>query len=85
MQEVEAQLAQLEQTLRSAQDGFGSTLAFFGENAASFAYDLDFWRDVTAFVHAFTAAQRALEQQRKVCSGTGISCCSMAGVYHSST
>ena len=67
MQEVEVQLAEVEQTLRRAQDGFGSMLAFFGENAASFVYDLDFWRDVIAFVHSFTAAQRALVQQRKVC------------------
>ena len=75
---MEAQLAHLQETLRSAQDGFGSMLAFFGENAASFAYDLDFWRDVIAFVHSFTAAQRALEQQRKVCSGTGVFGGSMA-------
>lgn len=55
-------------TLRAARDSFSELVAYFGENAAAFASDGDFWRDVTAFVHALSRAQREILQQQLVCS-----------------
>ena len=53
-------------TLQEARTGFGKLVAYFGENSAALASDGDFWRDVTAFVHAFSRAQREIMQQRQV-------------------
>lgn len=53
-------------SLAAARDGFSKLVAYFGENSAALASDGEFWRDVTAFVHAFTRAQREIVQQRQV-------------------
>ena len=65
MQEVQGRLGAVRAALQGAQEGFAATVAYFGENAAAFAYDGDFWGDVTAFVHAFSAAQLALQRQQQ--------------------
>ena len=51
--------------MQSARQGFAALVSFFGENPVAVPNDGDFWRDVTAFVAAFSAAQQdalALEQ-----------------------
>ncbi len=53
-------------SLAAARGGFSKLVAYFGENSAALAGDGEFWRDVTAFVHAFTCAQRENMQQRQV-------------------
>ena len=45
--------------VQSAKHGFTALVAFFGENPMAVPNDSDFWRDITAFVAAFSAAQQA--------------------------
>ncbi len=60
--------------MQSAKQGFTALVAFFGENPMAVPNDSDFWRDVTAFVAAFSAAQQAalaLEQVTELFTGLG--------------
>ncbi|BDA46913.1 probable formin-like protein 13 at C-terminar half [Coccomyxa sp. Obi] len=65
LKELRLRLQHTKASLAAARDGFSKMVAYFGENSAALASDGEFWRDVTAFVHAFTRAQREIMQQRQ--------------------
>ena len=54
--------------LQQARRGFEALVAYFGENPVALQNDGDFWRDVTAFVTAFSAAQQGALDFKKVCT-----------------
>lgn len=67
VQSLSKSLAFIKEQLQGARSGFEALVAYFGENSGAFQNDGDFWRDVTTFVAAFSAAQQdalAFEQVR---------------------
>ena len=65
VQKLAKDLCAAREQMQSAKHGFAALVAFFGENPLAVPNDSDFWRDVTAFVAAFSAAQQgalALDQ-----------------------
>ena len=72
MQKLAKDLCAVREQMQSAKQGFTALVAFFGENPMAVPNDSDFWRDVTAFVAAFSAAQQAalaLEQVTELITG----------------
>ena len=72
MQKLAKDLCAVREQMQSAKHGFTALVAFFGENPMAVPNDSDFWRDVTAFVAAFSAAQQAalaLEQVTELITG----------------
>lgn len=51
-------LKAVKEQLQRARAGFDALVAYYGENPAAIPNDGDFWRDITAFVAAFSAAQQ---------------------------
>lgn len=58
VQSLSKSLAVVKEQLQGARSGFEALVAYFGENSGAFQNDGDFWRDVTTFVAAFSAAQQ---------------------------
>ena len=72
LQRLVKNLGVVRKQVQSAKHGFTALVAFFGENPMALPNDSDFWRDVTAFVAAFSAAQQdalALEQVTELVTG----------------
>ena len=68
VQSLSRSLTAAREQLQQARRGFEALVAYFGENPVALQNDGDFWRDVTAFVTAFSAAQQGALDFKKVCS-----------------
>eukprot|EP00887_Chlorella_sp_A99_P000103 scaffold16.g103.t1 len=58
--EVSSGLAAAEGELAAARAGFAALAAWYGDNASALSSEQEWWRDVAAFVEAFSAAQTAV-------------------------
>ena len=58
LQGFASQLAQVQALQGKAQEGFSSLVAYFGENPSSFSADSSFWKPISEFAQALSAAQR---------------------------
>ena len=66
LQEIARQLRDTKAALQRSRESFNSIVAYFGENAASMSSDGEFWRDIAAFVRAYSQAQRDFMQHQQV-------------------
>ena len=66
VQGLSRSLAAAKEQLQQARKGFEALVAYFGENPMALQNDSDFWRDVTAFVTAFSTAQQGALAFKKV-------------------